>query len=46
MEFYAAIAMLWQSRVDRVPLTIWDLFGASIALIGVGDIVWRGRNLS
>jgi small multidrug resistance family-3 protein len=41
IEFYA-VATLWQSRVDRVPLTNRDLFGASIAFIGVCGIVWGG----
>jgi small multidrug resistance family-3 protein len=41
---YVAVALLWLSQVDGVPLTRWDLTGAAVILIGAGIIVggaWR-----
>jgi small multidrug resistance family-3 protein len=41
---YIAVALVWLWKVDRVPLTSWDIVGASVALIGMGIIVaggWR-----
>jgi drug/metabolite transporter superfamily protein YnfA len=32
----------WLWKVDRVPLTRWDVFGASVALAGMTIIVWGG----
>lgn len=39
---YVTVALLWLWRVDRVPVTAWDLFGVVIVLIGMGIIVWGG----
>jgi small multidrug resistance family-3 protein len=39
---YVTVALIWLWRVDRVPLTAWDLSGVVIVLIGMGIIVWGG----
>jgi small multidrug resistance family-3 protein len=39
---YIAVALLWLWKVDGVPLTAWDLTGATVALIGMSIIVWGG----
>jgi len=39
---YVAVALLWLWKVDRVPITAWDIAGASIAVAGMGIIVWGG----
>jgi small multidrug resistance family-3 protein len=39
---YVAVALLWLWKVDRVPLTHWDLIGAAVALTGMAIIVWGG----
>lgn len=39
---YVAVAMLWLWRVDRVPVTAWDLGGAAVSLAGMGIIVCGG----
>jgi small multidrug resistance family-3 protein len=39
---YVAVALLWLWKVDRVPLTHWDLIGAAVAISGMGIIVWGG----
>lgn len=39
---YVAVALVWLWRVDQVRLTAWDLIGASVAVIGMGIIVWGG----
>ena len=39
---YIAVALLWLWRVDRVQLTIYDFVGATVALMGMGIIVWGG----
>jgi small multidrug resistance family-3 protein len=39
---YIAVALAWLWRIDRVPLTRWDLVGASIAIAGMAVIVWGG----
>jgi small multidrug resistance family-3 protein len=39
---YVAVAILWLWRVDRVPITGWDLAGAAISMAGMGIIVWGG----
>jgi small multidrug resistance family-3 protein len=38
---YVAVALVWLWKVDGVPLA-WDITGASVALIGMGIIVWGG----
>lgn len=40
---YVAVALTWLWRVDRVPVTGWDLAGAAVAIVGMGMIVWGGR---
>ena len=39
---YVTIALVWLWRVDRVPVTVWDLAGVAIVLVGMGVIVWGG----
>ena len=39
---YVAVALLWLWRVDHVPLTFWDLLGETVAIAGMGIIVWGG----
>jgi len=42
---YVTVALLWLWRVDRVPLTAWELPGVAVLLIGAGIIVlggWQG----
>jgi small multidrug resistance family-3 protein len=41
---YVAVALIWLWKVDRVPLTSWDIVGAAVALSGMAIIViggWR-----
>ncbi|MGD0493943.1 MAG: YnfA family protein [Steroidobacteraceae bacterium] len=39
---YIAVALVWLWKVDRVPVTRWDLAGATVALTGMAIIVWGG----
>jgi small multidrug resistance family-3 protein len=39
---YVTVALLWLWRVDRVPVTVWDLSGVVVVLIGMSIIVWGG----
>jgi small multidrug resistance family-3 protein len=39
---YIAVAMFWLWKVDRVPITMWDLAGVAVTLIGMGTIVCGG----
>src|ERR1700677_1992976 len=39
---YVAVALVWLWRVDRVPLTLWDIVGAAVAITGMAIIVWGG----
>lgn len=39
---YVAVALLWLWRVDGAALTIWDVTGVAVALLGMGIIVWGG----
>jgi small multidrug resistance family-3 protein len=39
---YIAVAMAWLWKVDRVPVTAWDLAGAAVAVAGTGIIVFGG----
>jgi small multidrug resistance family-3 protein len=39
---YVAVAMIWLWRVDRAPITGWDLTGAAVSIAGMGIIVRRG----
>lgn len=39
---YVAVALIWLWKVDRVPLTAWDIAGASITLAGMAIIVLGG----
>lgn len=41
---YVAVALLWLWKIDRVPLTTWDLVGAAVSIAGMSIIViggWR-----
>lgn len=39
---YVATALLWLWKVDRVPLGITDVIGATVAVCGMAIIVWGG----
>ncbi len=39
---YVAVALLWLWKVERIPLTPWDLAGAAVTVTGTGIIVWGG----
>jgi small multidrug resistance family-3 protein len=39
---YVAVALIWLWRIDRVPLTLWDVVGAAVAITGMAIIVWGG----
>lgn len=39
---YVAVALMWLWRVDRVPLTAWDVSGVAVLLVGTAIIVWGG----
>jgi small multidrug resistance family-3 protein len=39
---YVAVAMVWLWKVDRVPIRVWDVTGAVVAVAGMGIIVWGG----
>jgi small multidrug resistance family-3 protein len=39
---YVAVALIWLWRVDRVPLTLWDIVGAAVSITGMVIIVWGG----
>jgi small multidrug resistance family-3 protein len=39
---YIAVALVWLWKVDRAPLTRWDIAGASVAVAGMAIIVWGG----
>ena len=39
---YVTVALIWLWRVDRVPLTAWDLSGVAVLLLGTAIIIWGG----
>jgi small multidrug resistance family-3 protein len=39
---YVAVALIWLWRIDRVPLTLWDIVGAAVTITGMLIIVWGG----
>ena len=39
---YVAVALLWLWKIDRVPLSVWDIVGASVSIAGMGIIVYGG----
>jgi len=39
---YVAMALLWLWKIDRVPLTPWDLGGAAVSIAGMAIIVYGG----
>ncbi len=39
---YIAVALLWLWKVDGAPITMWDIVGVTVALTGMGIIVWGG----
>jgi small multidrug resistance family-3 protein len=39
---YVAVALIWLWRIDRVPLTLWDIVGAAVTITGMVIIVWGG----
>jgi small multidrug resistance family-3 protein len=39
---YVAVALMWLWKIDRVPITAWDVAGAAVAISGMGIIVWGG----
>lgn len=36
------MALLWLWKVDRVPLSSWDITGAAVLVAGMGIIVYGG----
>ena len=41
---YIAVALLWLWLIDGVPLTLWDIAGAFVALCGMAIIVLQPFN--
>lgn len=39
---YVAVALLWLWQVEGITPTRWDLAGVTVALFGMGIIVWGG----
>lgn len=39
---YVAVALVWLWKVDRVPITMWDIAGVAVAITGMGIIIWGG----
>jgi small multidrug resistance family-3 protein len=39
---YVAVALVWLSKIERVPLTAWDIAGAAVAISGMAIIVLGG----
>lgn len=39
---YVAVALVWLWRVDGAALSVWDVTGVAVALLGMGIIVWGG----
>jgi small multidrug resistance family-3 protein len=39
---YVAVALLWLWRIDGATITIWDVTGVAVALLGMSIIVWGG----
>jgi small multidrug resistance family-3 protein len=39
---YVAVALIWLWRIDRVPLTLWDIVGAAVTITGMVIIVLGG----
>jgi len=39
---YVAVALLWLWGVDGAALTVWDVIGVAVALLGMSIIVWGG----
>jgi small multidrug resistance family-3 protein len=39
---YVVVALIWLWRIDRVPLTLWDVVGAAVTITGMVIIVWGG----
>jgi small multidrug resistance family-3 protein len=39
---YIAVALVWLWKVDQVPISVWDVAGATVAIGGMGIIVWGG----
>lgn len=39
---YVAVALVWLWKVDRVPITAWDIAGVSVTLAGMAIIVLSG----
>jgi small multidrug resistance family-3 protein len=39
---YIAVALAWLWKVDRVPITMWDIAGVAVAISGMAIIVWGG----
>lgn len=41
---YISVAILWLWIIDGIKPTLWDLLGASVALIGMAIIMFAPRN--
>lgn len=42
---YVFVAMLWLWGVDGVKPTTWDIFGGTVALIGMAIIMFAPKNI-
>jgi small multidrug resistance family-3 protein len=36
------VALLWLWKIDRIPITRWDLLGGAVSIAGMSIIVWGG----
>jgi len=41
---YVATAIVWLWAIDGLRPTMWDLIGASVAIVGMGIIMFAPRN--
>jgi small multidrug resistance family-3 protein len=39
---YICVALLWLWKIDRIPITRWDLLGGAVSIAGMSIIVWGG----
>jgi small multidrug resistance family-3 protein len=39
---YICVALIWLWKIDRIPMTRWDLLGGAISIAGMSIIVWGG----
>ncbi len=41
---YVCVALLWLCVVDGVKLTVWDVVGAAVALLGMAIIIFAPKS--